>query len=1036
MDPNQNKSGAPTLVIMAFVMGVVGVAVQKEPLKSSRPATLKSFSSENTGLQDVDARLWQDPLLAIKNIEHGTSLTPSIEATHEHNKTHSFESYKASHKLNKEVTYLGVTARWGPYLEDQEHRRRLRYAVLAGLGASDYIPDDPNHIGYLHSANSLYPEYIPFETLSNDSGEEVVLLWLDNSYFNRPSTKKGQPEGPLKYSALVSELTPQNTSKNKIHLKMIGPTGSGSLLNWLQTIRMDESKTPSCTTENLTGIPQLDIYSPYATAPSELLYELIKKGFNQEEDFKICRDIPIKNDAIQKIRINLLRTITNDYELVKDLIIELRARGIDLKCKEADCLTNTPKMILVSEWDTIYGRLFKKHIENAVGFDDKKGPCSANSKHQCPITTVNYMRGLDGEIKETTETSNRTKKDTDKSSKKNAEQNTLERPHGDRQFDYLRRLGKSLKQKNEELRIKNGKEGFPPEFKADIKAIGIIGTDIYDKLLILQALKKDFPEAIFFTTDLDANLMNPEEYSSVRNLLVVSGFGLQLQKGLQKGFPPFRGNYQTAVFLATQAAFSGNKNSLLANLKKIPSLMLKPQIFEIGHSQAINLSTHYNSIQPQRELPYTWGKFVTCYLLIVVGICVYLIFRPISRGKNSYSNHWALNSLFVTILILFFKIHTWIYINISTELTEEPLFWWEGVSVWPTNFIRLASIILSWAFILICVKRLEVSNEDLAGTYFDTDSTPTRNTDGKILLRLKRYFLFDYDHYDSSSSPLKSSKIWNDFLKHSSPIRKWIRIGFGFILLALFFAVINNLFNEVPNIPYRSDFSKETTAYIIVSAVISFLLLLLYLVDEIRLSNKLIGVLANHQIDWDDKTYQKLQIEKIQDQQIPAPDCWKLILGNWIKVRFIARLTDTVDDLIYFPFIILFLLVISRFQFFDNWNMPLPLLIFILANFLIVTFYGFRLHRTASKTKEKLLQEMNNEGIKLESKASVLHADPQWSKNKFQKLTELAERVKNETQAIRDGAFVPFWEQPILQSIMIPFSGYGGFALLEYALIR
>src|SRR5262249_55252396 len=35
-----------------------------------------------------------------------------------------------------------------PYSEDQETRRRTRYAVLAGLAAEGFIPQDPKHIGF------------------------------------------------------------------------------------------------------------------------------------------------------------------------------------------------------------------------------------------------------------------------------------------------------------------------------------------------------------------------------------------------------------------------------------------------------------------------------------------------------------------------------------------------------------------------------------------------------------------------------------------------------------------------------------------------------------------------------------------------------------------------------------------------------------------------------------------------------------------------------------------------------------------------
>ncbi len=43
---------------------------------------------------------------------------------------------------------------------------------------------------------------------------------------------------------------------------------------------------------------------------------------------------------------------------------------------------------------------------------------------------------------------------------------------------------------------KQGEKGF--------RAIGILGSDVYDKLLILRALRPRFPDVVFFTNNLDA----------------------------------------------------------------------------------------------------------------------------------------------------------------------------------------------------------------------------------------------------------------------------------------------------------------------------------------------------------------------------------------------------------------------------------------------------------------------------------------------------------------------------------------------------
>src|SRR5262249_7885803 len=77
---------------------------------------------------------------------------------------------------------------------------------------------------------------------------------------------------------------------------------------------------------------------------------------------------------------------------------------------------------------------------------------------------------------------------------------------------------------------------------------------VYDKLLLLQALRPELPDATFFTTDLDELLLPQDKLRYTRNLLVASGYGLTLTPDLQRDVLPFRSSYQTSIFLPTTMA--------------------------------------------------------------------------------------------------------------------------------------------------------------------------------------------------------------------------------------------------------------------------------------------------------------------------------------------------------------------------------------------------------------------------------------------------------------------------------------------------
>ena len=132
-----------------------------------------------------------------------------------------------------------------------------------------------------------------------------------------------------------------------------------------------------------------------------------------------------------------------------------------------------------------------------------------------------------------------------------------DRPEGQGQYDYLRRLGDQVGALDDRLRSGVDPAAQKRSCNGTLAQSEFWLSYRYDKLLILQALRPLLPNAVFFTTDLDALVLHPTARPYTRNLLVASSFGLQLDDDLQHEIPPFRSSYQTAAFLATQAAVQG-----------------------------------------------------------------------------------------------------------------------------------------------------------------------------------------------------------------------------------------------------------------------------------------------------------------------------------------------------------------------------------------------------------------------------------------------------------------------------------------------
>jgi hypothetical protein len=196
---------------------------------------------------------------------------------------------------------------------------------------------------------------------------------------------------------------------------------------------------------------------------------------------------------------------------------------------------------LISEWDTIYGRTivptmiraFAKKNENTdLNCTTREEPGNYHP-NQCPWAhEIKYLRGLDGALPRSDEIEDKegNKQANGESdvpddvriaikdrAKAKADEQAFDHPHGQGQQDYLHRLAKSLLEEDKRLRRPGDGSG--------IKAIGVLGSDVFDKLLVFRALKPLFPQALFFTTDFDYTLTMQSELGWTRNLIIASSFG-------------------------------------------------------------------------------------------------------------------------------------------------------------------------------------------------------------------------------------------------------------------------------------------------------------------------------------------------------------------------------------------------------------------------------------------------------------------------------------------------------------------------------
>ena len=148
-NPSHGSGGiGGNLILAALLLGGGAVVLHEVPLESTRPPANEPKVERRFSDQDVDARLWQDPLGAVARAREElakkelTNFQKQAEEAHHSIKRVREAISRELQGANAEVTVLAVMLPGGPYAEYVERRRRSRYAVLSALNTSAYAPVD------------------------------------------------------------------------------------------------------------------------------------------------------------------------------------------------------------------------------------------------------------------------------------------------------------------------------------------------------------------------------------------------------------------------------------------------------------------------------------------------------------------------------------------------------------------------------------------------------------------------------------------------------------------------------------------------------------------------------------------------------------------------------------------------------------------------------------------------------------------------------------------------------------------------------
>jgi hypothetical protein len=230
-----------------------------------------------------------------------------------------------------------------------------------------------------------------------------------------------------------------------------------------------------------------------------------------------------------------------------------------------------------------------------------------------------------------------------------------------------------------------------------------------------------------------------------------------------------------------------------------------------------------------------------------------------------------------------------------------------------------------------------------------------------------------------------------------------------FFFALLFTALSATAFLIWPDIArFRGERSYEINRFIFMACVLTFNLLLFYVVDALIICNRCIKRLVSG-LDWPLASYAKFR----QELGEGTP------LKEWMTLQLIARRTDAVGSLVYLPFILLFLIIMARNSVFERWGLTPSVVALLTVSTVIIVFAAIRLRETTESARTNALKSLTDQLIVAKGAGN-------------DKLVRQLELMVNEVRELRQGAFAPYTDQKFIRALLLPLAGFASTALIEY----
>ena len=165
--------------------------------------------------------------------------------------------------------------------------------------------------------------------------------------------------------------------------------------------------------------------------------------------------------------------------------------------------------------------------------------------------------------------------------------------------------------------------------------------------------------------------------------------------------------------------------------------IFQPRIFEIGRTEAFEFSTKKTSNSEEAKcdlLPHGCSLYrnkpellrgndilINVLYLFLASVGFWLLFSKLRQGIANTAHYLARRSALMITLTCAIALIT-IFMTSPAWLERhdgEPFAWFEGISLWPTELLRMIAMVMSIYFLYKAYTKVHKSNRELTDIFFD-----------------------------------------------------------------------------------------------------------------------------------------------------------------------------------------------------------------------------------------------------------------------------------------------------------------------------